>query len=179
MPEVGEVHVDLVVPAYANKLQEITAAYKRYCAGIKRADCVLANKTKNQEFARFLQTPAVPRRRPDITVFIHKPLEHFREILKLLNVILSNTPTSQEDYPVICQVVHEMQVRVFRAPLRFGLKWSRRFQLTYREITVGSGLMEPTGEGRPLLSVQDLESRLVFTKCKVSIAFFIAASPVR
>lgn len=27
--------------------------------------------------------------------------------------------------------------------------------------------MEPIGEGRPLLSVQDLESRLVFTKCKV------------
>lgn len=28
--------------------------------------------------------------------------------------------------------------------------------------------MEPTGEGRPLLTVQDLENRLVFTKCKVS-----------
>lgn len=41
-------------------------------------------------------------------------------------------------------------------------------QVTYREITVEAGLMEPTGEGRPLLSVQDLESRLVFTKCKVS-----------
>lgn len=41
------------------------------------------------------------------------------------------------------------------------------FQLTYREITVDAGLMEPIGEGRPLLTVQDLESRLVFTKCKV------------
>lgn len=38
-------------------------------------------------------------------------------------------------------------------------------QAAYREITV-SGLMEPVGEGRPLLSLQDLESRLVFTKCK-------------
>jgi hypothetical protein len=28
--------------------------------------------------------------------------------------------------------------------------------------------MEPVGEGRPLLTVQDLENRLVFTKCKVS-----------
>lgn len=28
--------------------------------------------------------------------------------------------------------------------------------------------MEPTGEGRPLLTVQDIESRIVFTKCKVS-----------
>lgn len=39
-------------------------------------------------------------------------------------------------------------------------------QAAYREITVGGGLMEPLGEGRPLLSLQDLESRLVFTKCK-------------
>lgn len=35
-------------------------------------------------------------------------------------------------------------------------------------MTAEAGLMEPLGEGRPLLSVQDLESRLVFTKCKVS-----------
>jgi hypothetical protein len=33
---------------------------------------------------------------------------------------------------------------------------------------MGSGLMEPEGDGRPLLSLQDLESRLVFTRCKVS-----------
>lgn len=35
-------------------------------------------------------------------------------------------------------------------------------------MTAGAGLMEPVGEGRPLLSVQDLENRLVFTKCKVT-----------
>lgn len=39
-------------------------------------------------------------------------------------------------------------------------------QSAYRDITVGEGLMEPLGEGRPLLTLQDLESRLVFTKCK-------------
>lgn len=39
-------------------------------------------------------------------------------------------------------------------------------QLAYREITVGGGLMEPIGEGRPLLTLQDLEARMVFTKCK-------------
>lgn len=105
--------MDLVVPTYKAKLQDITAAYKRYCGGIKRADCVLANKTKNPDFARFLQTPAIPRRRPDITVFIHKPLEHYREVLKLLNVVLSNTQISQDDYAVICQIVHDMQVRLF------------------------------------------------------------------
>lgn len=43
-------------------------------------------------------------------------------------------------------------------------------QITYREITSEGGLMEPSGEGRPLLSLQDLESRLVFTKCKVCVS---------
>lgn len=111
VPEVGDIHIDLVISTYKAKLQEITSAYKRYCTGIKRADCVLANKSKNPDFARFLQTPAIPRRRPDITAFIHKPLEHYREVLKLLNVILSNIQTSQDDYAVICQIVHDMQVR--------------------------------------------------------------------
>lgn len=47
--------------------------------------------------------------------------------------------------------------------------WCRSIlQATYRDATMGSGLMEPEGEGRPLLSLQDLESRLVFTRCKVS-----------
>lgn len=35
--------------------------------------------------------------------------------------------------------------------------------------------MEPLGEGRPLLSVQDLENRLVFTKCKP----FVLSKPGR
>lgn len=75
---------------------------------------MLANKTKNSssDFVKFLQTPAIPRRRPDVTVFIHKPLEHYREILKLLNVILSYTKPNHEDYAVISQVVHDMQVIV-------------------------------------------------------------------
>lgn len=48
-------------------------------------------------------------------------------------------------------------------------------QSAYREITVGGGLMEPLGEGRPLLTLQDLEARLVFTKCKP----FILTAPGR
>lgn len=35
--------------------------------------------------------------------------------------------------------------------------------------------MEPLGEGRPLLTLQDLEARLVFTKCKP----FILTAPGR
>nr|CAD7434548.1 unnamed protein product [Timema monikensis] len=51
----------------------------------------------------------------------------------------------------------------------------RMLQSMYRDVTMGSGLMEPEGEGRPLLSLQDLESRLVFTRCKP----FVLSSPGR
>ncbi|CAH0553429.1 unnamed protein product [Brassicogethes aeneus] len=147
--EDGEPTIHNVVRTYHAKLTEITSAYKRYCAGIKRADCVLAGKLKNSnsDFVRFVQVPAVPRRRPDITSFIHKPLEHYREILRTLTVIQSCTKPSNEDYAVINRIIHDLQS-------------------TYREMTSEAGLMEPIGEGRPLLSVQDLENRLVFTKCK-------------
>ncbi|KAL1506136.1 hypothetical protein ABEB36_005555 [Hypothenemus hampei] len=147
--EDGEMDPNILVKIYRCKLHEFTTAYKKYCMGIKKADCVLANKMKNSnsDFVRFIQSPAIPRRRPDLTVFIHKPLEHYREVLKILMAIQSHTPSKHEDSAVINQIVHEMQV-------------------TYKEITSAVGLMEPCGEGRPLLCVQDLENRLVFTKCK-------------
>ncbi|XP_018580022.1 uncharacterized protein LOC108917757 [Anoplophora glabripennis] len=147
--EDGEPQLHHLTRTYHLKLHEITSAYKRYCSGIKKADCILANKTKNSnsDFTRFLQVPQIPRRRPDITTFIHKPLEHYRDMLRLLMTVQNNTKPNHDDFPVITQVVHDLQ-------------------LTYREITSEAGLMEPVGEGRPLLTVQDLENRLVFTKCK-------------
>lgn len=126
----GDYQTHLLLRTYHSKLGEMTAAYKRYCSGIKKADCVLANIAKNQEFVRFLQTPAIPRRRPDITVFIHKPLEHYREILKFFNVILSHTKPNQDDYVVINQIVHDLQVKVgtpceyLKAPCDFKCHYS-------------------------------------------------------
>lgn len=50
-------------------------AYRRYCTGLKKADCLLVEKTRNSNFMRILTDPPVPRRRPDLTTFLHKPLE--------------------------------------------------------------------------------------------------------
>lgn len=114
MPEDGEPQFHLLGVTYQSKLSEIMTAYRKYCSGIKKSDCILANKMKNSnsDFVKFLQCPAIPRRRPDITAFIHKPLEHFRDVLKLFSVILSNTKSNAEDYPVISQIVHDLQVGI-------------------------------------------------------------------
>ncbi|XP_037900466.1 serine-rich adhesin for platelets-like isoform X2 [Glossina fuscipes] len=134
---------------YLSKTTAICAAYKKYCNGIKRADCVLVNKSRQtgSEFISFITEPPVPRKRPDLTMFIHRPLQHFREILKLMQLLASNCHVDTEEHKNFTTVISELQA-------------------AYREITVSSGLMEPLGEGRPLLTLQDLESRMVFTKCK-------------
>ncbi|XP_055902055.1 uncharacterized protein LOC129938474 isoform X2 [Eupeodes corollae] len=134
---------------YLSKTTAICAAYKKYCNGIKRADCVLVNKSRQagSKFVAFITEPQVPRKRPDLTMFIHRPLQHFREILKLMQMLASNCHVDSEEHKNFTSVINELQA-------------------AYREITVSSGLMEPLGEGRPLLTLQDLESRMVFTKCK-------------
>lgn len=143
---------------YLSKSTTICAAYKKYCNGIKRADCVLVNKSRqsSSDFVSFITVPQVPRKRPDLTTFIHRPLQHFREILKLIITIASDCRPDSEECKNFTSVISALQT-------------------TYREVTVGEGLMDPIGEGRPLLTLQDLEARLVFTKCKP----FVLAVPGR
>lgn len=143
---------------YLTKSNAFCAAYKKYCNGIKRADCVLVNKSRqsNSDFVAFITHPQVPRKRPDLTTFIHRPLQHFREVLKLIILLASNCRPDCEECKNLTSVISSLQS-------------------TYRDITVSEGLMEPLGEGRLLLTLQDLESRLVFTKCKP----FVLAVPGR
>jgi len=63
------------VPCLVLQMPNMTAAYRRYLSGLKKADCLLVAKTRNPDFVRLIVEPPVPRRRPDLTAFIHKPLE--------------------------------------------------------------------------------------------------------
>jgi len=56
-------------------MPNMAASYRRYLSGLKKADCLLVAKTRNPDFVRLIVEPPVPRRRPDLTAFIHKPLE--------------------------------------------------------------------------------------------------------
>ncbi|XP_058835219.1 uncharacterized protein LOC131692276 isoform X2 [Topomyia yanbarensis] len=144
-----EPQIHFAARVYLSKSTALCAAYKKYCNGLKKADCVLVNKSRNSscDFMRFITEPPVPRKRPDLTTFIHRPLQHFREILKLVQMIASHCRVDSEEHSNFNIIINELQA-------------------AYREITVGGGLMEPIGEGRPLLTLQDLEARMVFTKCK-------------
>lgn len=73
--EEGEPRCVCVARAYLARISRITQGYRKYCGGLKRADCVLAAKTRdhNSEFMRFLNNPQV------MTIII-------REIYMLYNV---------------------------------------------------------------------------------------------
>jgi hypothetical protein len=125
---------------------------------------------------KFITEPPVPRKKVDLTSFIHRPLQHFREILKLVQLLASHCKIDSQEQNNFNSVINELQVSGDRFENVFALfKTFILSKAAYREITVGGGLMEPLGDGRPLLTLQDLESRLVFTKCKP----FVLATPGR
>ncbi|KAJ0180925.1 hypothetical protein K1T71_003010 [Dendrolimus kikuchii] len=148
----GEIQTSTVVAVYLQKTPVFLSLYKKYCLGLKRADCVLVKKSKDPSgaFSRFCTSPPIPRRRPDITSLVHKPLEQFRELLRLMRAAASSTGAGPYDQ------LEKKQLQVIVEQLQCG----------YQDVTAGSGLMGLAGDGKPLLSVADLESRLVFTRCK-------------
>ncbi|XP_073959058.1 uncharacterized protein isoform X2 [Choristoneura fumiferana] len=148
----GEIQTSTVVAVYLQKAPVFLSLYKKYCLGLKRADCVLVKKSKDPSgaFSRFCTSPPIPRRRPDITSLIHKPLEQFRELLRLMRAAAASAGAGPYDQ------LEKKQLQVVVEQL----------QHAYQDVTAGSGLMGLAGDGKPLLSVADLESRLVFTRCK-------------
>ncbi|XP_050553536.1 uncharacterized protein LOC118262712 isoform X3 [Spodoptera frugiperda] len=148
----GEIQTSTVVAVYLQKTPVFLSLYKKYCLGLKRADCVLVKKSKDPSgaFSRFCTSPPIPRRRPDITSLVHKPLEQFRELLRLMRAAAAANGAGPYDQ------LEKKQLQVIVEQLQSG----------YQDVTAGSGLMGLAGDGKPLLSVADLESRLVFTRCK-------------
>ncbi|KAJ8680402.1 hypothetical protein QAD02_016189, partial [Eretmocerus hayati] len=125
--------------AYLVRVPNITAAYRRYLSGLQRAFCLLVALRKNSAFAKIVCEPAVPRRKkPDLTGVLIQPLEHYREMTRLLL-----TACPRNSGPV------------------------RDLAHGYREATASAAMMEPPRDsGKPLLSLQEVESRLVFARCK-------------
>ncbi|KAK0179867.1 hypothetical protein PV327_005578 [Microctonus hyperodae] len=127
------------IESYLIRVPRIIASYRRYLSGLQRSCCLLVSLRRNSAFAKLVCEPAVPhKRRPDITGLLLLPLEHYREMTRLLGLAS----------PRNCQK-------------------SRDLLQGYREATANAGLMEPPRDtGRPLLSLQEVESRLVFARCR-------------
>ncbi|XP_051159071.1 uncharacterized protein LOC127280218 isoform X2 [Leptopilina boulardi] len=127
------------IDSYLSRIPRIIASYRRYLSGLQRACCLLVALRRNSSFAKLVVEPTVPRRRnPDLTGVLLLPLEHYREMTRLLGLAC----------PRNCQQARDLLQG-------------------YREATSNAGVMEPPRDsGKPLLSLQEMESRLVFARCK-------------
>ncbi|KAG0713246.1 Regulator of G-protein signaling 12 [Chionoecetes opilio] len=153
--------------AYYQMVDELVQQYTEYLAGLPDGDQVLALKLQEQEFNEFLHEPPVSRKKPDLTSFIHKPAEHLRELLGLLTQVYA----ASGGHPDNAQLDAVLD----------------RLKSCYRGVTSQQNIMEPSPPAPlppptahhtpppttarppapfrpPLISVADIEQRLVFTK---------------
>lgn len=68
------------------------------------------SRNANSDFMNYIIEPPIPRKRPDLTTFIHRPLQHFREILKLLQITSSHCRVDSEEYKNFTNVINDLQV---------------------------------------------------------------------
>ncbi|KAF7997743.1 hypothetical protein HCN44_009141 [Aphidius gifuensis] len=124
------------IEIYLNLIPKIIALYRRYLSGLQRACCLLVSLKRNAAFVKII-TETTQKRRPELTDILLAPLEHYREMTRIIGLI---TPRN-------CQKARDLLQG-------------------YREATANANLMEPPRDsGRPLLSLQEIDSRLVFAKC--------------
>lgn len=74
---------------------------------------VKKSKDPSGAFARFCTSPPIPRRRPDITSLVHKPLEQFRELLRLMRAAAASTgagPYDQLEKKQLQLIADQLQV---------------------------------------------------------------------
>ncbi|XP_068214419.1 uncharacterized protein [Palaemon carinicauda] len=140
---------------YYQMVDEMAENYSKYFRGLPEADKLLSHKLHEIDFKDFLLTPKIPRKKPDITTFIHKPAEHIRELVGLLTKLYSSSP-GQKDNTYLDTVLDR-------------LKACYRGMTSQQNIMEPSPQMSPTGIAGnalrpPLVSVSDIEQRLVFTK---------------
>lgn len=162
------------VGKYLVRVQKITAAYRRYISGLQRACCLLVALRRNSAFAKLICEPSVPHKRsPDLTGVLLSPLEHYRYKSYIPRSPLNCAKMSNK--VLFCFVSREMTRLVCLASPK-NCQQARDLAQGYREATAMAGVMEPPRDtGKPLLSLQEVESRLVFARCKP----FALATPGR
>ncbi|KAK4311819.1 hypothetical protein Pmani_016711 [Petrolisthes manimaculis] len=148
-------------------LDELTEHYACYMGGLPEADKVLAIKYQEADFKEFLQVPQVPRKKPDITTFIHKPAEVYtsepsHQDNTYLDAVLDKLKTC---YRGVTSQQNIMEPSPHAPPL--PARPPDAATSSTAPITPPITLTSPAHSTQlrpPLVSVADIEKRLVFTK---------------
>lgn len=90
---------------YQSKVHMLCQAYDLYAKGLHQANQVLSDLQKREDFMRFIQDSPLEGRQPSIGQFIHRPVQHIRELYRVLQEIFLNTSQDSEDYDSLKQIV--------------------------------------------------------------------------
>lgn len=98
---------------YQSKVHMLCQAYDLYAKGISNANLVLSDLRRCEDFVRFVQEPPLEGGQPSISSFIYRPVQHVRELYRVLQDIFLNTPADGPDYNSLKQVVEGMSIGVY------------------------------------------------------------------
>ncbi|XP_013382270.1 uncharacterized protein LOC106153048 [Lingula anatina] len=103
-------YIDAVGSIYHNKISVVSESYETYCKGLPDAVQLLKQLSANQEFAKFIQKQQIESiDGPDLLSFLHYPPEHLRQLLILLQSILSLTPLEHHDQAQLQKTVEGLR----------------------------------------------------------------------
>ncbi|CAG0892672.1 unnamed protein product [Cyprideis torosa] len=100
--------------------ERLSRLYRTYLCEVKKGESVLARKLKDKKFQRFLSEPPIPRRKPDLNTFVHKPFEHLRRLLLSMLCVQRFTSPTAGDAVKLQEAIQK--VRPFKLEMP-GRKW--------------------------------------------------------
>ncbi|XP_045191341.2 uncharacterized protein LOC123548240 [Mercenaria mercenaria] len=94
---------------YQSKVHMLCQAYDLYAKGISAANQLLSELRRNEDFVRFVRDPPLEGNQPSISTFIYRPVQHVRELYKVIQEVFSNTSTDSSDYNSLKELVEVLQ----------------------------------------------------------------------
>ena len=99
-----------VIDGYKYQIKNIQEIYKKYFNMLKHANCILVDKTHHPEFIKFIGEPSISRNQLHLTSFINKPLQHYRDIMKIFQLMIAHCTIDSKEHSDVDAIIKELQV---------------------------------------------------------------------
>lgn len=113
------------IESYKRRISSIIDVYKNYFTTLKHCNCIMVDKTHHSEFIKFIADPPIPSNQLVLNSFLHKPLEHFKDVIKTFQLILAHCHIDSKDFRDVTFIINEMKVISVQCLTIFG---SRNFK---------------------------------------------------
>ncbi|WAR30627.1 RGS3-like protein [Mya arenaria] len=94
---------------YQSKVHMLCQAYDLYAKGISAGNQLLSDLRRNDDFVRFVREPSLESNQPSISSFIYRPVQHVRELYKVIKDLFANTAPNSPDYNSLKQITEGLQ----------------------------------------------------------------------